>query len=138
MGTQHCALSHPQAHSLGGISATYKPPPFRLINKQGRLLFPGLSWGPTATMIISGLLSRGACYPRIISVVYPGVELGHRSVTRRRATSCNVIGSESATLLHHGTLRASRVDITLADVQAHNKNMCDMIVILYPNLLQVG
>ena len=137
MGTRHCALSHPQAHSLGGISATYKPPPFRLINKQGRLSFPGLSWGPTATMIISGLLSRGACYPRIISVVYPGVELGHRSVTRRRATSCNVIGSESATLLHHGTLRA-RVDIPLADVQAHNKNTCDISVIFFPYFPQNG
>ena len=125
MGTRHCALSHPQAHPLGGISATYKPPPFRLINKQGRLSFPGLSWGPTATMIISGLLSRGACYPRIISVVYPGVELGHRSVTRRRATSCNVIGGLPPS--RNFESQSGYTDI------GNNKNICDIIVIiLYP------
>ena len=39
--------------------------------------------------------------------------------------------SSAATLLHHGTLRA-RVDIPLADVQALNKNMCEISVIFYP------
>ena len=39
------------------------------------------------------------------------------------------VAMSSAALLHHGTLR-DRVNIPLVSVQAHNKNMCDIIVLI--------
>ena len=68
-------------------------------------------------------------------MVYPGVELGHRSVTRRRATSCNVIGGGPPPSRN---FESQSGYIPLVSVQAHNKNMCDIIVILYPYFPQVG
>ena len=91
----------------------------------------------------------GAQLPQWLSLdCYPG-ELVIRGLSRwfilgwswvigaSREDVPQVAMSSAAALLHHGTLR-DRVDIPLADVQAHNKNMCDISVIFYPYFPQNG